>query len=152
MQICTVELGVPKSILIDLYSDPYISRVGHDHRPAKPIEHDLVFYLAAKIDGVYVGAFLCVLQTKVDCHIHSLLKKSALKKSRILCRKAIRWVFENMPVSRVSSPVIEGFEKAMNLCKKIGMNYEGCLKDACVVEGVLKDIHLMGITRRGFES
>jgi hypothetical protein len=134
--------------LLDIYSDPYISKIGHDHRPASIVVHPRVVYLSAKINDKIVGAFLAIRQTATDMHLHSLLKKEALPKSRELGKMCIDWAFSsNKEIQRVTANIIEGLEQAKNYCLKLGFVYEGRLRKAIAKDGKKLDIHILGITR-----
>lgn len=138
--------GATAERLFEVYSDPYISRVSHDHRPASPIFHELVTYLSAWVDGQFAGLFLAIKNSPIDFEIHSLLKKQFVKYSRTLGARALDWAFSNQ-ILRVSTFVIEGFESAMNYCIKVGFSVEGVRKSACVQNGVVKNVYCLGITR-----
>lgn len=139
--------GVSERLLLDLYSDPYITRVGHDHRPAAPISHPLVTYLSASVNGEFVGAFMAIQQTAVEIDLHALLKKSAVLHSRKIGKEVIRWAFESRPILRITAYVIEGLESAKNYCLKLGMTMEGFRRDACVQHGKIKGVYILGMTR-----
>lgn len=147
-----VSVGVDPQALGDLYSDPYISRVGHDHRPAAPIVSPAVTYLTASVNGEFAGAFMVIRCSAVDVHVHALLKRNAVVYSRELGRVFLDWVFETIPVLRATALVIEGLESARNFCVKVGMKPEGFMRDACVQNGVTKGVHVLGMTRQDWRE
>ncbi len=134
--------------LINIYSDPYIKQISHDHREANIIVHPNVTYLAAKVNNEIVGAFLAIKLNPTDIELHSLLTKKAIKHSRELGKLCIDWAFSFKDVQRVTANVMQGLEKAKNYCLKLGFIYEGTKRNACLKDGKLIDLHILGITRQ----
>ena len=147
----SVTEGITKEHLEEIYSDPYITKIGHDHRPAAPIEHPLVTYLSAWIDGKFAGAFMAIQFTAIELELHALLKKSSIFYSRDLARKFLEWAFEK-PILRVTAYIIDGLDSAKNFCLKLGFHYEGRRRNACVQNGSAKDIHVLGMTREDWSA
>lgn len=141
-----------QSTLSALYRDPYISRVGHDHRPAEPIEHDAVRYLGARVDGDLVGAFLIVESGFIELDLHALLTRRALPHSRALGRLCLDDAFSNPEIKRVTAYVIEGLSAARNYCLKLGFKTEGLRRNACSWHGRLVGVHILGMTRKEWEE
>jgi len=152
MLAVAVSEGITEDHLQEVYSDTYITKVGHDHRPAAPIHHPLVTYLTATVDGKFSGAFMAIQQTSVELELHSLLKKSAVPHSRRLGREFLRWAFESRPILRVTAYIIEGLESAKNYCLKLGMKLEGFRRDACVQSGHVKGLYILGMTRQDWSQ
>jgi hypothetical protein len=142
-----VTLGISQQHLLEVYQDPYIARVGHDHRPAAPIDHPNATYLSAWVGDSFAGAFLVIKQGAVELELHALLKKSALKQSRELGLACLAWAFAQ-PILRVTAYIIQGLEAAKNYCLKLGFKLEGCRRNACVQNGVIKDVYVLGMTRQ----
>ena len=142
-----VTVGITYQHLTEVYSDPYITKIGHDHRPAAPIKHPNATYLSAWIDGKFSGAFIAIKQSPVELELHALLKKSALKQSRGLGLSFLKWAF-SQPISRLSAYIIQGLATAKNYCIKLGFKFEGCRRCACVQGGVVKDVYVLGMTRQ----
>jgi hypothetical protein len=137
--------------LLEVYSDPYITKVGHDHRPAAPIDHPNVTYLSAWVNGKFSGAFMAIKQSAVEFELHALLKKSALKQSRKLGMAFLDWAFAQ-PIFRVTAYIIQGLEAAKNYCLKLGFKLEGCRRNACMQNGVIKDVYMLGMTRQEWSA
>jgi hypothetical protein len=142
-----VTVGITEQHLLEVYSDPYITKVGHDHRPSAPIQHPNATYLSAWVDGKFSGAFIAIKQSSVELELHALLKKSALKQSRDLGLACLAWAFAQ-PILRVTAYIIEGLDTAKNYCIKLGFKVEGCRRSACVQNGVIKDVYVLGMTRQ----
>lgn len=143
--------GITKGHLLELYSDPYITQVGHDHRPAAQIKHPAVTYLSAWIDGAFAGAFMAIQFSPIEIELHALLKKQYLKHSRILGRECLAWAFSK-PIERVTAYVIDGLETALNYCLRVGFVHEGFRRNACSRNGVLGGVHVLGMTRNDWEA
>jgi hypothetical protein len=135
-----------------LFLDPYIARVGHDDRPAAPIEHPHVHYLGARVDGDLVGAFMIIESGFVELDVHALLTRRALKHSRDLGRLCLAQAFANPAIQRVTAYVIEGLTAARNYCLKLGFQFEGIRRDACRQNGHLLGVHILGMTRNDWEN
>jgi len=149
-QLASVSEGCDGGLLASLYADPYIARVGHDHRPAAPIDHPQVTYLSAWVAGSFAGAFL-VIRGAVDFELHALLKREFLPWSRALGRKCLEWAFAH-PINRATVLVIDGLNSARNYCLKLGFKKEGIRRKCCVQGGISKDVHILGMLREEFEA
>ena len=53
---------------------------------------------------------------------------------------------------RLTGYIREGIQTAVNHCLKMGFKYEGFRRDALLVNGELKGIHILGLTRREWSS
>ena len=131
-----------------LYADPYISRVGHDHRPAAYIDHPEVHYTGAHVDGVLVGAFVVVESGWIEHDVHAILTRRALRWSRDLGAMMLAQMFDNPMLQRITAQVIEGLESARNYCLRLGFRLEGFRRDAVMVGGRLRGVYMLGLTRR----
>lgn len=144
---CVTE-GITEEHLKEIYSDSYITKVGNDNRPASPVSHPLVTYLSAWTNNVFSGAFLIVKYSDFEYELHSLLKRAYATESRELGKKCIAWAFSHQSVLRVTAYVTEELKTVINFCKKIGFKHEGIRRDACVKNGHVLDVHILGITRK----
>lgn len=138
--------------LAALYRDPYISRVGHDDRPAEPLSHPAVRYVGAHVDGELVGAFLLIESGFVEVDAHVLLSRKALPYSRSFGRMVLAQIFDDAHIERVTAYVIDGLTAAINYCRKLGFKYEGARRNACRKAGRLLDIHILGLTRNDWKE
>ena len=139
-------------VIAKIYQDPYISRVGHDHRAAGPIIDPLATYWGAYSDGQLVGAFLLIESGYIDVDVHALLFRDALPDSRLLGQLFLAEVFHNPEIQRATAQVIEGLESASNYCLRLGFKYEGFKRNACMRGGQLVGIHMLGMTRNEWEA
>jgi hypothetical protein len=138
--------------LTELFKDPYISRIGHDHRELEPIDHPHVKYLSAKLDGEQVGAFMVVESGFVEIDFHAMLSKRAIKHSRAFGQLFLEWVFAQNHLNRVTAYIIDGLNSANNYCLKLGFKYEGMRRGACLKNGQLVGVHVLGMTRHDWEE
>lgn len=146
--LARVTEGVTDEHLRGLCSDPYIAKVGHDHRPLARVAHPQVVYLSAWVGETFAGAFMAI-RGKVDIELHAMLKKWAVPWSRELGRACLAWAF-SQPINRVTALVIEGLTSARNYCLRLGFKPEGIRRGACVQGGVAKDVHMLGMLRSEF--
>jgi len=143
--------GITKGHLLEVYSDPYITKIGHDHRAAAYIDHPAVTYLSAWIGSTFAGAFMAVRFSPIEIELHALLKKRALKHSRALGLSCLEWAF-SQPIQRVTAYIIEDLESAKNYCIKLGFKAEGRRRAACIQGGIVKDVYVLGMTRLDWSS
>jgi hypothetical protein len=134
--------------LFKIYSDPYIKKISHDHMEAGIISHPNAIYLSAKINDEIVGAFLAIRTSFIELELHSLLTKKALHKSRELGQLFLDWAFSNNDTYRVTVPIMQGLEKAKNYCIKSGMKLEGVKRDAIMKNKKLRDLYILGMTKK----
>ena len=130
-----------------IYADPWVSKVGHDHRPASPIKHPAARYLGAYVHGKLVGAFLIIESGFIDVDMHALLLRRAVAWSREFGRMCLDNIFANPVIERVNALVLEGLESALNYAVKIGFKPEGFRRNAAMRDGKLVGIYMLGITR-----
>lgn len=135
----------------EIYADPYVAKVGHDHRAAEPIVHPAAKYFGAYIDGELCGAFLVIDSGFIEVDVHALLRRSALRESRQLGRMCIDKIFENTEIHRVTAYVIQGLKTAYNYCIRLGFVDEGMRRNACMKGGKLLGVHVLGLTRSDWE-
>jgi len=140
-----------ESTLRRVYADPYIARVGHDHRPAAPVIHPECHYLGAYRNDELMGAFLIVESGWIEWDVHALLHRKAIRWARDFGTMCLARIFENPMVWRVTAQVIEGLESAKNYCIKLGFKLEGFRRQALMVGGKLRGVHMLGITRHDWE-
>jgi hypothetical protein len=144
----SVTLGATNENLNKVYSNTYISScISHDDRQAEPIIHDLVQYYSAWVNDTFAGCFMLIKFSTIEYEVHSLLFKEHLKHSRDLAYIFLDTLFKE-PIERVTAYIIEGLETAKNFCLKIGFKQEGVRRNACKVNGRLKDIYVLGMTRK----
>jgi hypothetical protein len=151
LHMSVVTEGITKGHLLEVYSDPYITKIEHDHRPAAHIDHPAVTYLSAWIGSTFAGAFMAVRFSPIEIELHALLKRSAIKHSRALGNACLQWAF-SQPIQRVTAYIIEGLEAAKNYCIKLGFKEEGRRRSACVQGGIVKDVYVLGMTRLDWSS
>lgn len=138
--------------LNDLFSDPYIARIGHDHRSLAPIDHPHVKYLSARLNCQQVGAFMVIESGFVEVDLHAMLSRAALPYSRDLGRLCLVWAFAHKHIHRVTAYVMEGLSSAKNYCIKLGFKNEGMRRDACMKNGELVGVHILGMTRQDWRE
>lgn len=136
----------------DLFDDPYITRIGHDHRAASAIDHPNVKYLSARLNGEQVGAFMIIESGFIEIDIHALLTKRALPHSREFGKLCLMWAFAQQHIQRVTAYIIDGLNTAKNYCMKLGFKNEGMRRDACMKNGEFIGVHILGMTRQDWRA
>ena len=89
--------------------------------------------------------------SQLEIEMHSLLFKSSIWYSRDLGHLALDWAFDE-PIERVTAYVIEGLESAVNYCERLGFQYEGFRRNACMQDGELKGVWVLGMTREDWRN
>jgi hypothetical protein len=144
----SLEEGITPENLADLYADPLIARIGSDGYPAAPVNHPLVSYLSARVNGEFVGAYIVVRFSRTEYEAHSLLQMKSVRYARAIGSLLIEWVFSHPEVLRLTGYIREGLTSAVNHCLKMGFAYEGFRRDALKVDGLPAGIHILGLTRK----
>lgn len=142
-----LEEGISVKHLMALYADPFVARIRDDGFQFEPIDHPLVTYLSAFVGEEFVGAYIVVRFSDCEYEAHSLLMKRATRHSRKLGELLIEWVFSHDSVLRLTGYVREGIQTAVNHCLRMGFQYEGFRREALMVNGEPKGIHILGLTR-----
>ena len=151
MPLLQINLLTDANLLGELYADPYVARIGHDHRAATPIIHPNARYMGAYVDEQFVGAFLIIESGYIEQDVHALLTRRALAFSRRLGRMCLDYVFSDAGIQRVTAYVIEGLTSAKNYCLKLGFKDEGFRRNVCMKAGKLLGVHVLGMTRKDWE-
>jgi hypothetical protein len=141
-----------KAALERIYTDPWITKVGHDHRPAAPIYHTAARYLGAYVGTTLVGAFLVIESGFIEMDMHALLSQKALPWCRDFGRMCLDFIFGHEHIQRVNAMILEGLESACNYAQKIGFKTEGFKRDSAQVGGKLVGIHMLGMTRADWSA
>lgn len=133
--------------------DPYVARrVAHDHREPGYIFHPHVRYLAAEVDGKLAGVFTLIDFSELEVEIHAALLPWSIRQSRQLGAACLEHVFSDAAVQRATAYIIEGLESARNYCLRLGFTQEGMRRNACMKNGRLFGVHVLGITRADWEK
>lgn len=143
----TLNIGVAKSDLHDIYADPCMRKVKTDYSNPLPLKHPLATYLTARVNGVFAGVFLAIRFSEVEIEFHSLLNKKARLYSRKFFAMAIEWAFSHESVLRITAHIIQGLESTRNACLKIGFKQEGFRRSAYVRGGLPIGVYTLGLLR-----
>lgn len=152
MPAISILRNTPEALLASLYADPYILRAGNDNHAISAVKHPLVEHWSAWADGLFMGCLVCVKYTKTETEFHARLLKAAIPFSREIGREAMRIVFSDQNVMRVTCYVMQGLEKAKNYCLRLGFSLEGIKRDAVTKNGLPRDVYMLGITRKDYEK
>lgn len=144
----SLQEGISAKNLSTLYADSFVERICDDGMTFTPIVHPLVTYLSAFNGREFLGAYIVVKFSDYEYEAHSLLMKKATRYSRSLGELLVEWVFSHDKVMRITGYVREGIQTAVNHCLKMGFQLEGFRRDALLVNGEAKGIHVLGLTRK----
>lgn len=83
----------------------------------------------------------------VDCVVHIVFFDRKPTSKLEVCRKLMRWMFDNYPLQRitVTPPVI--YYGTIRLLNTLGFTREGCKRRAVLLGGKWNDVLIYGITR-----
>lgn len=143
-----------RAVVDPILTHPQIAaKVGHDHRESGYISHPNVSYLGAYVNNELVGVFTIIESGFVEVDIHASILPAGIAEARVLGAMAVDYLFKTTPdLARITAYVIEGLETAKNYCIKVGFVYEGKRRDACLKNGQLVGIHVLGLTRKDWGS
>lgn len=144
--------GITIEHLVDVYSDVFIARIAHDHRPHYPVFSPEATYVSAWVEGVFSGAFLAIKASDIELDVHVLLMRSAVKHSRELGEEFLRWCFAKPGVLRLTGYIPDWIPTARNHCEKMGFTYEGTRRSALVRNGQPRGMWTMGLLRDEWEA
>ncbi len=129
-------------------SYPWIrAKIAQDGREPGYIDHPLVSYHGAYIDGALVGVFIAVQFTRWEVEVHAALLRPAIRHGRDLGRMFLTFVFADPEVLRATAYVLGTLPSAANYCRRLGFVDEGARRSACMVGGVPTDIVVLGLLR-----
>lgn len=94
------------------------------------------------------------IQPKINANIHFLRWDMSYPKSEILAdaRQVFEEAFEEFDLVRISATVPKFAVPALQLAVKLGMQYEGSMRECFLHEGRYHDLVLYGLLRREFEQ
>lgn len=132
-----------------ILADPWIApKIEQNGRGAEYIDHPLLSYWGAYIDGGLVGVFTLIRFTDIEREVHAALLRKALPHSRELGRLFLDRVFADPQVLRATAHVIGSLTSAVNYCLRLGFQIEGVRRDACVQKTRVLPIVTLGLLRR----
>lgn len=148
---CELTEGITDEHLSLIYADPFIRRVARDGQEFAPIHHPLVTYLSAWRDGQFMGAYLAIRFSVFEIEVHAFLMKKAIESSRVFAWLFLDWAFSK-GIMRVTANIIEGLDSVVNHCLKIGFQKEGFKRNALTTSGVVRGVHILGMTKEEYEQ
>ena len=133
-------------------ADPDIyARLSDDGSPKRedfrPIESELVHYIAAYDGGDYMGLWMFVPRNVICWEVHTCLLKRAWGRSVELARGCVAWIWANTSVQRIISEVPANNPLALRLALKSGMTVFGTNERSSLKNGELIDCTWVGISR-----
>lgn len=148
----SVTEGATTEQLVEVYSDPFIGRIAHDHRRHYPVFSPAATYVSAWVNGVFSGVFLAIQQSDIELDVHVLLKRSATRYSRKLGAAFLEWCFSKTGILRLTGYIPDWIPAARNHCEKMGFKYEGMRRHAYVKDGKPRGVWIMGLLREEWEA
>lgn len=131
-----------------IFADPWIARkISRDGQVPAFIDHPLVSYFGAYVNGELVGCFTHIQFTRIEVEVHAALLKEATRFGRRLGSLFLDQVFADQEVTRVTAHVAGSLPSAVNYCLKLGFRHEGARRDACVQKNRLWPVITLGLLR-----
>ena len=150
--VVAVTEGASTEQLVDVYSDPFVARIAHDHRKHYPVFSPVATYLSAWVDGRFVGLYLAITASEIELDVHVMLKKKAARHSRALGAEFLAWCFSNSMIKRLTGYIPDWIPAARNHSEKMGFKYEGVRRHAHIKDGQPRDLWIMGLLREEWEA
>lgn len=144
--------GLDMESLAFIYEQPEIQKVGYDDNPAYPVFGENCTYLGCFVHDELVGAYLMVEYSDYEFEVHSLILDRGMYFSRRFCELMFEWVFRHKRILRLTGCVMEDLKTMRNHALKMGFKKEGFRRDALLINGEPKGLHVMGITRKDWEN
>ncbi|WP_398457425.1 hypothetical protein [Sphingomonas albertensis] len=137
-----------RAVIDAVLSDPWVrAKIAQDDREPGYIDHPLVSYHGAYVDGALAGVFIAVQFTRWEVEVHAALLRPAIRHGRDLGRMFLASVFADPEVLRATAYVLGTLPSAANYCRRLGFVDEGVRRSACMVGGVPTDIVVLGLLR-----
>lgn len=145
---CRVGPLTDRGAIDRILTDPWIAaKITRDGREPGFIDHPLVSYYGAWVDGRLVGVFTLIRFTDIEREVHAALLREALPHGRELGRLFLDIAFADPQVLRVTAHVIGSLPSAVNYCLKLGFKREGVRRDACVQNNRVWPVITLGLLR-----
>lgn len=144
--------GLDLESLAFIYMQPEIKKTGYDGNPAYPVFGENCTYLGCFVNEDLLGAYLMVRCSDYEFDVHSLILDRGLYFSRHFCELMLEWTFRHTQILRLSGYVVEDLLTMRNHAMKMGFELEGFRRDALMIDGKPKGLHVLGITRKDWEN
>lgn len=110
----------------------------------EPLIHELVYYIAARIDGELAAIYqLCAVNSICyDAHINILPRFWG--RTQGATKEALRWVKENTHIKKLQGRIPENYRHVLNHVLTNGFEIEGRQKKSIMRRGVLLDQCIVG--------
>jgi RimJ/RimL family protein N-acetyltransferase len=113
----------------------------------RPNEHELIWYVEARLCKDVIGIFTFIPQNAVCYEIHAAVLPSAWgEQSSAALRGVIAWMFANSEARRIVASIPEYNRLAIRLSRAAGMKHYGTNPSSFQRGGALHDQHLTGIS------
>ena len=150
--VVAVTEGASTEQLVEVYSDPFVARIAHDHRKHYPVFSPAATYLSAWVDGQFVGLYLAIKASEIELDVHVLLKKQATRHSRALGAAFLAWCFSNPMIIRLTGYIPDWIPAMRNHSEKMGFTYEGTMRNVQIKDGKPRGLWIMSLLREEWEA
>lgn len=142
-----LSVGLSSDDAQELYSQKCIQWTGDDRHPAQFLKSEFVHYLSCRVDGSFCGALLLIDRSLYELDLHCLILGNAVKEYREILTSVLDFIFDNTNCLRVTGWIRDDFTSQINAAKKCGFIHEGVRRECCTVNGTLRDVVMLGITK-----
>ena len=98
-------------------------------------------------DDIIGIIYLTEMHLVTECSVHILFLDKKLSEKQLLCRKVLRWVFDEFMFHRLTAVVPKIFFMTVRLAHKLGFVDEGIKREAHLMGGKWIDELQMGLLR-----
>lgn len=129
---------------------PYIHDDASNY--ANPVDIDNVYWLAVyNSESVYCGLFMLCKTNYITCEIHTCLLPEFRGEIALLAGKElINYAFTKIQCKKLISNVPSYNNAALKFALKCGLEIEGINKESFMLDGVIYDQTMVGITYKGW--
>lgn len=132
------------AVLEDAWIAPKLRR---DDGPAGYVDHPLLTYYGAYVDGQLAGVFTKIAYTRWENEVHIAILRTHIRFARELSQLFLSVIFANPNAMRATAHVCGHLTSAVNFVRKIGFHKEGVRRNAYTINGAAHNIVTLGMTR-----
>lgn len=106
------------------------------------------FWLEISENGRQAGIVVLENMGKVvDVEAHVLFFDRDLASKVPVCKAIVRWLFEQLPIQRITVQIPEIYMAPIRLVNQLGFKKEGKKRQAVLISGKWIDVFILGLTR-----
>jgi RimJ/RimL family protein N-acetyltransferase len=146
-RIDRVAVCMNPGVIRALYDDPFVQdRYGESDYYGWHDKPDR-FYLVGYSGDEPTACVLCIIKTWFDIEVHLCVPEINKRVGPEFARMVIDWLFQNAPLTRITTSVVGVFPQVRNFVRKLGFTEEGTARSAAYRDGQPTDIWCFSLLR-----